>query len=377
MAVSWVLDHHSRWLRSRRRFLSLAGAGALGLTLTGCGWRLGKVQTNDVAQAASDELYIYTWDGYFDKELLESFREKTGIKVTAQVFGSNEEMLANFQAGKGAVYSLVYPSITYVAKMSRLGLLAELDHAKLEGLNNLYPRFRQSQYDPNNRHSVPFTWGTTGIIYNKEKLNIAPTDWSYLWQHRDKLVRRMTLLADPREVLGAVLQSLGYSSNTTDPKQIKQAYVKLVDLKPAIATFTTDAWQDQIVAGDLLLAMVYSSDAFRVMQENPKLQYVIPSSGTSLWSDTMAIPKTAPNPEGAYAWINFLLQPEVAAQLTERLQLATPNQQATQLLPPQIRQSQVLFPADTLLTKAETVAPSEDRSINELYDKYWTKLTSS
>lgn len=371
-----LLFSHRYRIRSRRRFLQTA-AGALGLGLTSCGWRLGKVQTSEVTQSATNELYIYTWDGYFDKDLLEAFREKTGIKVTAQVFGSNEEMLANFQAGKGAVYSLVYPSIAYVAKMSRLGLLAELDHARLDGLDRLYPRFRQSPYDPDNRYSVPFTWGTTGIIYNEAKLSSAPTDWSYLWQHRDKLVRRMTLLADPREVMGATLQSLGYSCNTTDPQQIKQAYDKLVELKPAIATFTTDAWQDQILAGDLLLAMVYSSDAFRVIQENLKLKYVIPRSGTSLWIDTMAIPKTAPNPEGAYAWINFLLQPEVAAQLTERLQLTTPNQMATKLLPAKLSQSPVLFPPDELLTKAETVAPSEDKSINELYDKYWTKLTSS
>ncbi len=374
MTAPLFSPRYGRPLRSRRRFLQSAAASAFGVGLSSCGWRLGKVQSNEGVPTSTNDLYIYTWDGYFDKELLESFREKTGIKVTAQIFGSNEEMLANFQAGKGAVYSLVYPSIAYVAKMSRLKLLTELDHSRLEGLDRLFPRFRHSPYDPDNRYSVPFTWGTTGIIYNTEKLSVAPTDWSYLWQHRDKLMRRMTLLADQREVIGAVLQWLGYSCNTNNPKQIKQAYEKLVELKPAIATFTTDAWQDQILAGDLLLAMVYSSDAFRVIQENPKLQYVIPHSGTSLWIDTMTIPKTAPNPDGAYAWINFLLQPEVAAQLIERLKLSTPNQMATQLLPPKLRQNAVLFPSEALLAKAETVSPSEDRAINELYDKYWTKL---
>jgi spermidine/putrescine transport system substrate-binding protein len=376
MTAPLLCHHHCRPLRSRRRFLQLAAASTLGVGLSSCGWRLGKVQSAEGIQASTNELYIYTWDGYVDQKLLDSFREKTGIKVTAQVFGSNEEMLANFQAGKGTVYSLVYPSIAYVAKMSRLGLLSELDHSRLEGLSNLYPRFRQSPYDPDNRYSIPFTWGTTGIIYNTEKLSVAPTDWSYLWQYRDQLMRRMTLLEDPREVIGAVLQSLGYSCNTNDPQQIKQAYEKLVELKPALATFTTDAWQDQMLAGDYLLAMVYSSDAFRVIQENPKLQYVIPRSGTSLWIDTMTIPKTAPNLEGAYAWINFLLQPEVAAQFIERLQLATPNQMAKQLLPPQLRQSPVLFPSEKLLTNAETVAPSEDRAINDLYTDYWNRLKS-
>jgi spermidine/putrescine transport system substrate-binding protein len=367
-------DH--RWGRSRRRFLQTAMTGVAGLGLSSCRWQLGKVQHNDTPQNSWDELYIYTWDGYVDQELLEQFRAQTKIKVTAQIFGSNEEMMAKIQAGTGATYSVVYPSISYLAKITRLGLLAELDHSQLFGLDNLYPRFRESKHDPNNRYSIPFTWGTTGIIYNSEKLKEAPTDWSYLWQNRDKLKRQMTLLDDPLEVMGAVLRSLGYSSNTTNPQQIQQAYEKLLILKPAIANFTTYAWRDQILAGDLLLAMAYSADAFRVMQESPKLRYVIPQSGTSLWIDTMAIPKTAPNVAGAYAWMNFLLQPEVSAQLSERLMSATPNQTAKQLLPQRFRQSTVLFPDDQLLAKAETVTPSNDKSINELYEKYWTKLNS-
>ncbi len=181
---------------------------------------------------------------------------------------------------------------------------------------------------------------------------------------------------DFREVLGAALRSLGYAYTSTDPPQSKQAYEKLQDLKSTIATFTTDAWRDQLLAGDLTIAMGYSADAVNVMNQNPKLKYVIPASGTSVWSDTMVIPKTAPNPDAAYAWMSFMLQPEVAARVTERLFFATPNEAAFNQLPDALKNNVTLFPPQNLLNKSETVAPL-DKSVLELYEKYWTKLTSS
>lgn len=301
---------------------------------------------------------------------------QTGIKVIADTFDSNEVMLAAFQAGKGSAYSVIYPSDYTVAQMISQKLLMELDHSRILGLENILPKFRNSVHDPGNRYHVPLSWGTTGLIYNSEVLNPGPTDWDYLWQNQQKLFRRMTLLSDTREVMGATLRSLGHSYNATDPQQIKQAYDKLAVLKPAIATFTTDAWRDQMLAGDLVLAMGYSVDGVLVTRENPKLKYVIPASGTSLWSDTMVIPKTAPNPDAAYAWINYMLQPSVSAQITERLLFATPNQAAYDQLPTPLRNDQTLFPPESLLTKSETIAPV-DQAVSELYEKYWTRLTSA
>jgi spermidine/putrescine transport system substrate-binding protein len=184
----------------------------------------------------------------------------------------------------------------------------------------------------------------------------------------------MTLLNDNREVLGATLRSLGYSYNTTNPKEIKQAYDKLVELKPAIANFTTDAWRDLIISGDLLLAMGFSIDGVQVAQEKPYLKYVVPESGSSLWSDTLVIPKTAPNPEAAYAWINYLLQPAVASKITERLFFATPNQAAYDQLAAPLRNNEALFPSQSILDNCQSLVPVP--AVEELYDKYWTKLTS-
>jgi spermidine/putrescine transport system substrate-binding protein len=325
---------------------------------------------------SADELHIYTWSNYVDEALLEGFTAQTGIKVIADVFDSNETMLATFQAGKGRAYSVIYPSDYSVTKMVQLKLLQLLDHSRLAGLENIMPKFQKSVHDSGNRYSVPVSWGTTGFIYNSEKLNPAPTDWSYMWNNQRQLSRRITLLNDVREVMGGVLKSLGYSYNSTDPQDIRQAYERLEVLKPAIATFTTDAWRDQLVAGDLLLSMGYSVDAVLVAKQDTKFKYVIPSSGTSLWSDTMVIPKTAPNPDAAYAWINYMLQPAVAAQVTQRLLFATPNQAACDQLPAPFRDNETLFPSENLLEKSEGIAPVS-QSVAELYDKFWTQLTSS
>ncbi|NJR50790.1 MAG: spermidine/putrescine ABC transporter substrate-binding protein [Leptolyngbyaceae cyanobacterium CSU_1_3] len=366
---------HRSFSRSRRRFLQTSIATASSLALSSCGWTLARVQTDQVRRGASDELHIYTWSNYVDQDLINAFRKQTGIKVISDVFDSNETMLATFQAGKAGTYSIIYPSDYKVIQMVTLGFLSELDHSRLEGLSNILPRFQQSVHDPGNRYSVPVSWGTTGLIYNTDKVKAPPTDWDYLWKNRDNLARRLTLLDDVREVMGATLRSLGYSYNSTDPRQLKQAFDKLMELKPTIVTFTSDAWRDQLLAGDLSISMGYSADAVNVMNQSPKLKYVIPSSGTSLWSDTMVIPKTAPNPDAAYAWISFMLQPEVAARVTERLFFATPNEAAFNQLPPHLQNNASLFPPKGLLDKSETLAPLE-RPVMELYEKYWTKLTS-
>ncbi|HLO50339.1 MAG TPA: spermidine/putrescine ABC transporter substrate-binding protein, partial [Kamptonema sp.] len=339
-----------------------------------CGWRLADVQSAPVVKGASDKLYIYTWSGYTDKALIDRFAEKTGIQVVADVFDSNEGMLARIQAGGGGAYSIIYPSDYMVLQMSEIGLLTELDHSLLGGLDRLIQKFQNPVYDPGNRYSVPFAWGTTGLIYNSEQINDSIEDWDYLWNNQKKLSKRVTLLNDLREVMGASLRMLGYSLNTTNPDEVKKAYEKLAQLKPNLASFTTDAWRPQILAGDLMVAMCFSSDANEVIPENNKLQYVVPKSGSSLWTDTLVIPKSAPNPEAAYKWINFMLQGDIAASIIERLSFATPSEEAFELLPPEVRENQILFPSEETLKTCESIAPLG--KFTEVYDRYWTKLTS-
>ncbi|MEG4212657.1 spermidine/putrescine ABC transporter substrate-binding protein [Microcoleus sp. S13_B4] len=359
---------------TRRQFLKNSAATISGLAVSSCGWRLADVQSAPRVKGSADQLFIYTWAGYTDKALLDRFAEKTGIRVVADVFSSNEEMLARVQAGGARAYSIIYPSDYMVVQMTELGLLSPLDHSILGGLDRLKKQFQNPVYDPGNRYSVPLSWGTTGLIYNSEQLKEAPEDWDYLWQHKKELAKRMTLASDVREVMGAALRMLGYSLNSTNQDQVKQAYEKLVQLKPAIASFTTDAWRPQMLTGDLKVAMCYSSDANEVISDNDKLNYVVPKSGSSLWTDTLVIPQGAPNPEAAYKWINFLLQADVAASLVERLSFSTPSEDAFSLLTPEVRENEILFPSEDILKKCEGVAPVG--KFMEVYDRYWTQLTS-
>ena len=359
----------------RRNFLKTAVAATSGVILSSCGWTLAQVRPATPNQGNLKQLYIYTWSGYTNDELLKKFTELTGLEVIANVFDSNEAMLAKIQAGGGADYSIIYPSDYMVRQMLEMGLLMELNRDRLSGLNNLMPQFQNPEYDPENRHSVPISWGTTGLIYNSKKLAKVPEDWEYLWQNKEILSKRMTLMDDVREVMGATLRMLGYSYNSTNREEVNQAYQKLRELKPAIASFTTDAWKEQILAGDLLIAMGYSADAIEVMEENPDLKYIIPRSGTSLWTDTMVIPKSAPNPEAAYAWISFMLEPSVAALVTKTLNFATANNTALKNLPEKITKNPTLFPPESVLTKAERITPVG--KFSEVLDNYWTQLRSS
>jgi spermidine/putrescine transport system substrate-binding protein len=358
--------------RTRRREFLKQIALFSTLSLSGCGWKLANVSAKSGNSSNSEELFIYTWSQYTDQELLSTFETQTGIKAIVDTFDSNDVMLAKLQAGGGAAYSVIYPSDYMVQKMVEKNLLIELDKDKLIGLENLFPQFQNPSYDPNNRYSLPYSWGTTGFIYNSEKLETEPTDWEYIWENKEKLNKRMTLLNDVREVMGATLKMLGYSYNSQNESEIKAAYEKLKELKPAIAAFDTDAWRNQILAGDLWLAMCYSSDAVKISQENPNLKYVVPKSGSSLWSDTIVIPKSAPNPEGAYSWINLLLQGDVAAEITKRLAVAIPNRAGFEQLPPELQNNTNLFPPESVLESCERLAPVGD--LEAVYERYWTQL---
>lgn len=366
-----------RQVFSRRRFLQQAAgsvaATTAGLSLTSCGWRLANVRPVS-RQGDPTKLYIFSWAGYTDERLLSLFEKKTGIKAIVDVYDGNEAMLAKYRSGGGAQYSVIYPSDYMVRQMRELNLLQTLDHGRLRGVDHLFPNYQNPLYDRQNEHSIPVAWGTTGLVYNTKKLDMVPEDWEFLWAHQDKVRRRLTLVNDPRETIGASLKRLGFSYNTKKTEEVERAYQALRQLRPAVTSFTTDGWRDRIVAGDLTVAMGYSSDAADVEKENTDLRYAIPKSGSSLWTDTMVIPVTAPNVDGAYAWFNFMLDPEVAAFVTKNLAFATPNRAAYETLPTAIRENPSLFPSEQVLAKCESLAPLGE--FTAVFERYWTELLS-
>ena len=359
---------------SRRRFLQGSAAVMAGLAAANCRRNLSGPAPG--GGASDGTLHIYTWANYTDDGLAAAFTERTGIPVVVDIFDSNEIMLTRLQAGGGDAYSIIYPSDYMVSEMIGLNLLTELDQSRLSGLENLKAQWVNPAYDPNNAHSVPFNWGTTGLLYNRDVAPSAPTDWDFLWENQTALSRRITMLDDMRETLGATLKSLGYSYNSNNPTEIEAAYNRLLELQPHIAAFKTTGFENELLSGDLTVSMAYSSDAIELTLEDDRMEYMIPASGSSLWTDTLAIPTTAPNVDAAYQWINFVLEPEVASAAVERLFFATANQAAFDLLPAEIRENPDLYPPADVLAKSEGIE-AVDTASTDLFDQFWTEVTSA
>jgi spermidine/putrescine transport system substrate-binding protein len=363
---------------TRRRFLRNTTAAATGILLANCSRNLSSPNHQSPTASGDDAktLRIFTWANYTDPKLLKDFQDKTGITVVIDTYDSNETMLAKFQAGGGNGYSITYPGDYMVPQMVNLGMLTPLDHSRLKGLDRLQKKWQDPSYDRGNRYTVPTNWGSTGLIYDATKMQPPIKGWRDLWENVDSLSRKVTLVNDVREVMGATLLALGYSFNSTNPKEIEAAYNQLVEFKPAIASFVTNGWEERLVSGDLQVSMGYSQDAMALIAEHPNLTYILPETGGSVWSDTVAIPKTAPNPDAAYEWINFLLEPSTAKYLTEQLNLATPNQVALNSLSEQVKNNKTLFPDEAALSKCETPMPVPAETV-KLIDQYWTQLTSA
>lgn len=368
---------------TRRRFLQGSAAAIAGVTLANCQGNVADVQSEgDTETAPSDSnadpgvLHVYTWADYTNDELVAAFTEKTGIEVIVDIYDSNETMLAKMQAGGGDAYSIIYPSDYMVQQMIELGMLTSLDKDRLEGVENIFDKWQDPVYDPGNTFSVPYAWGTTGLLYNTEVVAGTPEDWAYLWDNQSSLSKRITLLDDVRETMGAVLKSLGYSYNSTDPGEIEEAYNRLLELKPAIASFKSFGYENELLGGDLVMVMAYSVDAIAATLEDERMEYIVPSSGSSVWTDTLVIPTTAPNVDAAYQWINFNLDPATAQMSTEMLFNATPNKIAYDNLSDELKSNTDLFPPQDILDSCEGIAPlGEDATA--LFDDYWTRVTSA
>ena len=369
---------------TRRRFLQGSAAAIAGVTLSNCRQNIAEgPATDEATDAAPTEggveeagvLHVYTWADYTNDALVEAFKEKTGIDVIVDVYDSNETMLAKMQAGGGDAYSVIYPSDYMVQQMIELGLLTSIDKDRIEGLDNIFDKWQDPAYDPGNTFSIPYAWGTTGLLYNKEAVSGTPTDWDYLWENQGDLSRRITLLDDVRETMGAVLRSLGYSYNSTDPAEIEEAFERLIELKPAIASFMSFGFEDALFGGDLNIVMAYSVDAIAATLEDERMEYFVPESGSSVWTDTMIIPVGAPNVDAAYQWINFNLDPAISQMSTEMLFNATPNKVAFDNLSEELISNTDLFPPQEVLDRCEGIAPVGEATA--LYDEFWTRVTSA
>ena len=301
--------------------------------------------------SGADTLTIYNWGDYVDPDLITAFEEESGLKVIYQTFESNEAMLTKI-AHKGSTFDVVIPSDYAINKMKEQGLLIPLDHSLLPNLEHIDPRFLDLPFDEGNQYSVPYFWGTLGIIYNSDLLGGKHLDsWHDLWD--DSLRNEIILVDSAREVIGLGLNTLGYSLNDTDVDHLREAQSKLVELIPNVKAIVGDELKMLLANEEAAVGLVWSGDAALIIDDNPKLDYVIPIEGTNVWFDSMVIPRTATNIEGAHQFINFMLDPENSAINTEYVGYSTPNQGALEFLPEEITEDERFYPGPEITDKLE------------------------
>ncbi|MFE8149621.1 spermidine/putrescine ABC transporter substrate-binding protein PotD [Brenneria goodwinii] len=316
-------------------------------------------------------LYFYNWTEYVPPGLLEQFTKETGIKVIYSTYESNESMYAKLKTYQDSAYDLVVPSTYFISKMSKEGMLQKIDTSKLSNFHNLDPNLLHKSFDPNNDYSVPYIWGATAIGVNSEAIDPASvTSWADLWDKKYK--GSLLLTDDAREVFQIALRKLGYSANTTDPQQIEAAYKELQKLMPNVLAFNSDNPGNPFMEGEVNLGMVWNGSAYVARQAGTPLDIIWPKEGGIFWMDSLAIPANAKNVDGALKMINFLLRPEIAAQVAETIGYPTPNSAAKKLLPSEVSGDKTLYPDDDVINQGEW--QNDVGSASTLYETYFQQL---
>lgn len=315
---------------------------------------------------------LYIWSSYLGPDTLKKFTERTGIQVDYDLYDANETIRTKLQAGN-AEYDLVVPSDYMVEVLAKNNLLAPVDRSKLKNIKNVDPSFWGLRHDPEGKWSVPIVPGTTAIGYRKDKFPNGVDSWKELWNpaHKDYIV----MLDDSREVFAAALKSLGHSLNTTDPVRLREARDLLIRQKPLLKEYNSSNCQDLLISGEAWIAHAYNGQIAKAAREYPNIGYVIPKEGATRSIDCVCIPKSAPHPDEAHMLIDYLLEPEVAAEICAYTYYTTANAAAKKVLPPEIANSPVVFPSDAALKNCEFIANIPEAMT--LLDKYWTEVKAA
>lgn len=329
--------------------MMVAGASAALLALTGC-------SAGGTEDGGDTQLNIYAWANEIPQEVIDAFTEETGIEVTLDTFDANETMISKLSAG--AEYDIVEPSQYAVAQMIAQDLIVELDHSRIEGLDNLLPSFQDPEFDPGNTYSVPWVWGATGILYNEDCFDAPVTSWETMFDpaYSGKLYMQDNMMA----AYVAGLQLNGFSANSTDEDEVAKATESLLAQKEILAGYNATNYPELVSSGQACAAQAYSGSAVaQAVAANEKLHYVQPSEGGTMWVDSFAISADAPHVDAAYEWINFTLRPEIAAMVTDFGASATTNEPALAEVQDQslVTNEAIFVPQDSLVDSEFLVDP--------------------
>lgn len=325
---------------------------------TGCG--------GSKSSGENGTLYVYCFGDYFDPDLQYEFEEKTGYKLVVDLFDTNEEMYPVIK-NNTADYDVICASDYMIEKLISEDLLDEINYDNVPNAENVADSIKpfMEAFDPGMKHSLPHTWGTYGIMYNKSMVDEEIDSWDVLWDqnYKDKIVMPNSL----RECYMIAAKKLGYSMNTADESQIQEMTQILIDQKPLVYSFANDSAREIMIGDSAAMAVITSGEVIYSKEYNENLEFVIPKEGTEVWTDCWAIPKAAKNKEAAEAWINFMLDGDTAETNFEYLTYAIPNKLITDKM-----DEAVLNPSKDLLDKCETLR-NLGAEADDIYSRYWKK----
>ncbi|MBE6849960.1 MAG: ABC transporter substrate-binding protein [Ruminococcus sp.] len=332
---------------------------------------------------AGISINVYNWGEYIstgaDEGTLnvnEEFTKLTGIKVNYTNYSTNEELYAKLKGG-GATYDIIIPSDYMISKMIKEGMVQKLNFENIPNFGYIMDNFRNLAYDSENAYSVPYTWGTVGIIYDETVIDRNPEDidWDILWD--ETYLDQILMFDNPRDAFMIAESMLGYSINTENPDELKLCAEKLKEQKRVVQAYVMDEIFDKMGAGDALIAPYYAGDALTIMAENDSLNFVVPASGTNLFVDAMCIPTCAKQKEAAEMYINFMCEPDIAFANIDYICYSTPHSAAFEMLSEDVQNDPVSYPDSEFIAERTTVFVNLSNEANQMMQDLWTEMKSA
>jgi putrescine transport system substrate-binding protein len=378
-----VEDPHQRI--GRRGLLRVAALlGVAGVAGGATGWLAGGLagrtssddrQDRTAAGAAGPRrreqtLNIYNWSDYIDERTIPVFQALANIRVNYDVYSSNEDLLAKMRAGP-TTYDIIVPTNQFIPTYRRLGLLQPLRQDLIPNLVNLDKAFVETDYDPGNKYTIPWQWGTTGLGYNTKRVPSGKVDsWTALYEPNPSLGGRISILREVTDLIGCTLIYLGKDPNSTRDADLQQVVGTFKDLRRRVKNlkFSSDTYIDQLAAGETWLAHGWSGDVFQAQGDNADISYVIPKEGSLQWADVMCVPKDAPHPENAARFMNYVLHPKTAARISRYVSYGTPVPLAKALLPPEQLNDPGIYPPSSIKLSFLTLSDERIKKLQGVYN---------
>lgn len=311
-------------------------------------------------------LNVYNWGDYIGEGVIEQFEKEFGCKVNYEMFDQNEDMYTKISKSKGS-YDVVIPSDYMIEKMISEDMLAPLNKDNIPNLKNMSKLVMDLDFDKGNVYSVPYMWGTVGIVYNKTMVKAPLTSWEDLWDKQ--YAKQIFMINSVRDSMAVALKCLGLDPNTRKMEDVEKAKEKLIAQKDLVLAYTGDEVKDKMISGEAAMAVMYSGDAVTVMDQSEDLAYVVPKEGTNLWFDNMCILKDSKNKELAEKFINFMCSDEICEKNREYINYCTPNQNIWDKLP---KEDLTVYPSDEVIKKSFIYLDLGDMA--KTYDEIWTKI---